>query len=192
MGNRRMGLGRLESLLEQVDRDLNLENTTLTNCTIVTDQAATFGGATLSGNRTLVESVTANDSLTAAESGKTFVFADAAAVLTLPDSGGGDIIGCTFSFISNFQGTGQKVVCTDTSNEDMVGVLLAGDNDDDNATKAWVALVGDAFASINLNSVAQGHPGSQFTVTNVAADVWKVEGVVIQSGGSEATPFATT
>ena len=43
-----------------------------------------------------------------------------------------------------------------------------------------------------MNSVAQGHPGSQFTVTNIAADVWKVEGVMIQSGGAEATPFATT
>jgi len=30
MGNRRMGLGRLEALLEAVDRDLNLVNTTLT------------------------------------------------------------------------------------------------------------------------------------------------------------------
>ena len=36
MGNRRMGLGRMEALLEQVDRDLNLENSTLTNCTITT------------------------------------------------------------------------------------------------------------------------------------------------------------
>ena len=45
MGNRRMGLGRMEALLEQVDRDLNLENTTLTNCTITTDQVATFTNA---------------------------------------------------------------------------------------------------------------------------------------------------
>jgi hypothetical protein len=44
MGNRRMGLGRMEALLEQVDRDLNLENTTLTDCTITTDQKATFSG----------------------------------------------------------------------------------------------------------------------------------------------------
>tara|TARA_R110002012_G_scaffold130396_3_gene282870 strand:- start:274 stop:954 length:681 start_codon:yes stop_codon:yes gene_type:complete len=42
MGNRRMGLGRMEALLEAVDRDLNLANTTLTNCTITTDQVATF------------------------------------------------------------------------------------------------------------------------------------------------------
>tara|TARA_R110000823_G_scaffold267652_2_gene387662 strand:- start:244 stop:693 length:450 start_codon:yes stop_codon:yes gene_type:complete len=34
MGNRRMGLSRLEALLEAVDRDLNLANTTLTSPTI--------------------------------------------------------------------------------------------------------------------------------------------------------------
>jgi len=34
MGNRRMGLGRLEALMEAVDRDLNLANTTLTSPTI--------------------------------------------------------------------------------------------------------------------------------------------------------------
>ena len=44
MGNRRMGLGRLEALLEAVDRDLNLVNSTLTNCTITTSAAATFTG----------------------------------------------------------------------------------------------------------------------------------------------------
>jgi hypothetical protein len=174
MGTKRVGLKRTQALIENLKRDLNLN------------------GTKLIGGKIDVESVTANTSLTANDSGKLFVFADAAATITLPDSGDGDIIGVTYSFISNFQGTGQKVVCSDTSNEDMIGVLLAGDNDDDNATKAWNALVGDAFASINMNSVAQGHPGSQFTVTNIAADVWKVEGVVIQSGGSEATPFATT
>ena len=44
MGNRRMGLNRLEALLEQVDRDLNLANATLTNCTITTSATATFTG----------------------------------------------------------------------------------------------------------------------------------------------------
>ena len=139
-----------------------------------------------------VESVTADDSLTAAESGKTFVFADAAATLTLPDSGAGDIIGTTYSFVSNFQGTGQKVVCADTTNEDLVGMIAAADNDDSNATKAWPSLAATGNASVNFNSVAQGHPGSAFTLTNIAADVWYVEGKAIQSGGSEATPFATT
>ena len=44
MGNRRMGLGRMEALLEAVDRDLNLVNSTLTNCTITTSATATFTG----------------------------------------------------------------------------------------------------------------------------------------------------
>ena len=147
---------------------------------------------TVAGYRALVESVTADDTLTSAESGKTFIFADAAATLTLPDSGAGDIIGCSFSFISNFQGTGQKVVCSDTSNEDMIGGITASDNDDSNATKSWPSLVATGNSSVNFNSVAQGHPGSAFTVTNVAADVWYVSGHAIQSGGSEATPFATS
>ena len=46
MGNRRMGLARLEALLEAVDRDLNLVNTTLTNCDITTTEYCTFGGVT--------------------------------------------------------------------------------------------------------------------------------------------------
>jgi hypothetical protein len=45
MGNRRMGLSRMEALLEQVDRDLNLVNSTLTNCAITTSAACTFTGA---------------------------------------------------------------------------------------------------------------------------------------------------
>ena len=44
MGNRRMGLARMEKLLETVDRDLNLVNSTLTNCTITTSAASTFTG----------------------------------------------------------------------------------------------------------------------------------------------------
>ena len=34
MGNRRMGLKRIEALLEAVDRDLNLANTTLTSASV--------------------------------------------------------------------------------------------------------------------------------------------------------------
>ena len=175
MGTKRIGLARMEALVENLKREINLG-----------------AGTKLVGQRNKVESVTANDTLTAAESGTTYIFADAAAVLTLPDSGSGDIIGVTYRFISNFQGTGQKVVCSDTSNEDMIGALMAVDNDDSNATKAWPSLVATGNASINITSVAQGHPGSQWTVTNIAADVWLVEGVMIQSGGSEVTPFATS
>ena len=53
MRKSRMGLGRLEALLEQVNRNLNLANSTLTDCTITTSAPATFsGGVTLSNTLT--------------------------------------------------------------------------------------------------------------------------------------------
>jgi len=139
----------------------------------------------------VVESVTGNDTLTAADSGKTFVFADAAAVLTLPDSGGGDIIGWTAKFISNFQGTGQEVICADTTNEVMLGGVIHVDTDDDTTTKSFAAEVADGFSSIEITGTTEGEPGSLWTLTCIAADRWIVEGVM-QSAGTSATPFAAS
>jgi len=175
MGTKRIGLARVEALMENLKREIS------------------FGAGTkLTGVQRPTESVTADDSLLATESGTLYVFADAAATLTLPDSGAGDIIGCTFEFVSMFQGTGQKVVCADTGNEKIVGAIVASDADDDNATKAWGAEVADNFSSVNITSVALGRPGTKWKLTCVAADRWLVEGVALQSGGSEATLFATT
>jgi len=158
----------------------------------LTDTNAQTMAGTLAGHRILVESVTADDTLTAAESGKIFVFADAAAVLTLPDSGAGDIIGVTFKFVSNYTATGQEVICSDTSNEVIVGALINSDTDDDNSTKAWNAEVADGFSSVEFTGVPEGAIGSYFTLTCIAADRWLIDGVVIQEGGSEATPFAAS
>ena len=160
------------------------------NSTLNVVGATTFQ-STVAGQRILVESVTANDSLTAAESGKTFVFADAAAVLTLPDSGAGDIIGVYYKFISNLTATAQEVKCADTTNEIIVGALLNSDTDDDNSTKAWNAEVADGFSSVEFTGVPEGAIGSHFTLMCYAADRWHIQGIVIQEAGSEATPFAT-
>ena len=148
---------------------------------------------TLAGKavNSVVESVTGNDTLTAADSGKTFVFADAAAVLTLPDSGGGDIIGWTAKFISNFQGTGQEVICTDTTNEVMLGGVVHVDTDDDTVTKGFAAEVADGFSSIEITGTTEGEPGSFWILTCIAADRWIVEGTM-QSAGTSATPFAAS
>ena len=139
----------------------------------------------------VIESVTGNDTLTAADSGKTFVFADAAAVLTLPDSGGGDIIGWTAKFISNFQGTGQEVICTDTTNEVMLGGVVHVDTDDDTVTKGFAEEVADGFSSIEIAGTTEGEPGSFWILTCIAADRWIVEGTM-QSAGTSATPFAAS
>ena len=146
----------------------------------------------VSGRFAAVENVTGNDTLTASDSGKLFIFTDAAAVLTLPDSGGGDIVGWTATFHSTFQATGQEVLCADTGNEKMIGSIIQPDSDGDGAPLAWNAKAADNFSSIEFTSVADGEPGSFFKLTNVATDVWHVEGVASASGGSEATPFATS
>lgn len=44
MGTKRVGLARIEALLENLERDLNLADSTLTNCTLTTNQACTFSG----------------------------------------------------------------------------------------------------------------------------------------------------
>ena len=164
------------------------------NSVYACDNITSVTSITLAGKavNSVVESVTGNDTLTAADSGKTFVFADAAAVLTLPDSGGGDIIGWTAKFISNFQGTGQEVICTDTTNEVMLGGVVHVDTDDDTVTKGFAAEVADGFSSIEITGTTEGEPGSMWTLTNIAADRWIIDGVVVQEGGSEATPFAAS
>ena len=146
---------------------------------------------TFSGGRSVVQNVTTDDTLTAAESGKIFIFTDAAAVLTLPDSGDGSLIGVTYTFISNFQGTGQEVKCTDTTNEKMIGSVSVGDTDDVTSAGTFTAEAAQGYSSIEFTGTTEGEPGSMFKLTNIAADVWFIEGMVL-SAGTSATPFATS
>ena len=44
MGTKRIGLARLEALMEQLDRDINFANATLTDCIITTSAAVTTTG----------------------------------------------------------------------------------------------------------------------------------------------------
>lgn len=175
MGTKRIGLARMEALMENLKRELAL------------------GGAVILGQRGKVNTTTsATVALTESDSGSVYVMSAAGITFTLPDSGAGDITGVTYEFIMKTQGNTQKIVCSDTANEKIQGALVACDTDDDNATKAWAAELSDNFSSVNFASVAQGEPGSRVKLTCIGADRWQVEGVVLQSGGSEATPFAAS
>ena len=147
------------------------------------------------GLRTPVSDITDNTTLTANDSGETFVFHDAdGAVITLPDSGGGNLKGVYFNFFIKTQvsSNAHKVVCADTSNETLVGSLHSIDTDGDASAAIWNAQASDNFSAVNMTGVATGKPGTYFTITNMAADIWHIKGEVHQSGGSEATPFATS
>jgi len=81
-----MGLKRIEALLEAVDRDLNLANSTLTNCTITTNQIGTFSNGLLNSN-VVEQSGTAAEDLTATASNLVWYANTAqAANITLPDA----------------------------------------------------------------------------------------------------------
>tara|TARA_R110002096_G_scaffold339821_2_gene533055 strand:+ start:647 stop:1273 length:627 start_codon:yes stop_codon:yes gene_type:complete len=85
MGNRRMGLGRMEALLEAVDRDLNLLNTTLTNCTITTTATCTFQGTVKMPGILLAEP--GNDTtVTSLVSGNTYYFGTATGLIGATDA----------------------------------------------------------------------------------------------------------
>ena len=147
------------------------------------------------GLRTPVSDITDDTTLTANDSGETFIFHDAdGAVITLPDSGGGNLKGVYFNFFIKTQVTSNahKVVCADTSNETLVGSLHSIDTDGDASAAIWNAQASDNFSAVNMTGVATGKPGTYFTITNMAADIWHIKGEVHQSGGSEATPFATS
>jgi hypothetical protein len=163
--------------------NLNATNAVLTTPTLTTP--------TITGYKIPVEDVTADDTLTAAESGKIFVFQDAAAVLTLPDSGAGDIIGTTFTFISNSAGSGQEVKCADTANEKMIGSVLIADTDDATTAGSYTAETGNNYSSIEFTGATEGELGSHFKLTCYDTDLWFIEGVVLQGGGS-ANPFAAS
>ena len=141
-----------------------------------------------------VDNVLATDGLTAAESGKTFVFNDAdGAVLTLPDSGAGTIVGTYYDFVIGVTATSNahKVVCTDTTNEKMHGVLHTSDIDTADASIGFAAAAADSFSAISSNGTTSGAQGSAYRVTCIGVDKWQVSGTMI-STGTVITPFATS
>ena len=179
----------MPKVLERAEAEF--ENTVTMSKTLAVTGAVTLS-STLVGQRLSVEEVTADDALTAAESGKIFIFTDAAAVLTLPDSGAGDIIGVHYTFISySTQGTGQEVKCADTTGEKMIGALVVADTDDITSAGTFTAEAGNSYSSIEFEDAQRGEPGSMFRLTNIATDVWLVEGTVL-SAGTSADPFATS
>jgi hypothetical protein len=156
--------------------------------TIGTDVGTT--DARIYGLRTPVTAITADTSLTANDSGETFVFNDAAATFTLPDSDGGDMTGVYFHFIVLDDTAGTKrIQCADSTNEDLIGAVTTVDVDSSDATASFASQVSDEFHQITFDGTTTGRAGSKVTVTNIAADKWHVEGTILCTG-SPATPFS--
>ena len=188
MGTKRIGLARTEALIENLKRNLSLSSTTLSNV------GATTFASTVHGMRRKTKSVASAYQAVAADSGKLFIFSDAdGAIVTLPDSGAGDIVGVYFDFYINVTATSNahKVICTDTTNEKLFGMLSNSDVDTSDAARNFAAIVGDAFDFISCNGTTTGVQGSSFRLTCIAADKWQAEGDILATG-TVATSFGST
>ena len=133
------------------------------------------------------EFVTTNKTLTHHDSGKLILFAGNAITITLPDSGILNNVGCWFTF---FSATGasanpmHKMVCADTTNEQIFGSMKMYDTDTAN-TFTVVTASGGTFnvSSIALNGTTAGALGSLWTIVAATTDQWFItQSEIIHTG----------
>jgi len=171
MGTKRIGLARIEALMENLKREIQ------------------FGAGTrLVGAKVKVKSVgDATTTLTAADSGCYCLFdnADASTVI-LP----APVAGLEFTFVTTVTATSDHVIKTATLNTDgFLGGVLTNSTTADNAD----AFSADADGSndfITLNgSTTGGLAGSRIHVCCIDGENWAVDGQLVASGGTVATCF---
>ena len=122
------------------------------------------------------------------------MFDDAAATITLPDSGTAANLGTWFTFVvvDNSAGT-KKIVMADTSNERFAGLIKIIDTDSSNAI-SFKPASGAANVSITFNGTTTGTGGSAVKIVATAADEWTVidSNVLVTGDPSSVSPFGTS
>lgn len=122
----------------------------------------------------------------------TLLDSTSAITITLPDSGTGSEVGKTYTFAVKTAATGgdvHKIVCSDTTNEKIIGVWLTALG----SPSAFVASETDNFSAINMDGTTKGGvKGTIFSLTCIAADLWVINNAAVMHSGSPATPFTTT
>ena len=169
MGTKRVGLARIEALMENLKREIQLNQ------------------ATLVGQKVRVKSVgNATTTLSVDDSGCYCLFDNAAAsTVILP----APAVGLEFTFVTTVTATADHVIRTATLNTDgfLGGVLT-------NSTTAGQA---DCFSAatdadndfITLNGgTTGGLAGSRIHVVCIDGENWAVDGQLVASG-TAATPF---
>jgi hypothetical protein len=204
MGTKRLGLARVEALMEALNRDLNMVDTTLTNPTITTSEACTFSGTNvLSGHTTMssvtkgLVSITATDAITQAEhAGRTLVLnavdEDSTAVtLTLPAATGtGNVYHFVIGVVSAMAGAYKiQVVGNDTIDGWVVAANDVANHASNNSINIWKTAAASDTITLNGTTTGGVSIGDWLCLTDIAADQWALSGQVEQSG-TEATPFS--
>lgn len=120
----------------------------------------------------------------ATHANKIINFNDADGTITLPNATGSGVF---FEVRIGTAATSMTITVTPSTDEEFEGGVVGVDDDAD-AAYAWKAEDNDDRISLNGTSTG-GKVGDWFRFTDMATGIWRVEGFITQSGGSEATPF---
>jgi len=177
MGSKRIGLARVEALLENLKREINWNTSTMKS--FKTSVVLSGGGATV---------------LTAADSGATCVFDTAAAsTFTLPPPE----LGMSFTFITAITATGDHEIIANADTFGFLGGVLIMNTTADQSN-AFSAATDGENDYITMNGTTKGGiAGSMVHVAAIlntglstgAVKSWAVHGTLIGSGNT-VTPFA--
>ena len=182
MGNRRMGLGRLESLLEQVDRDLNLENSTLTSPTI--SKAVSITGATVLQSPAVGNVAPTNISATALSVNTRYNAIAAATAMTIPSAAAGDIGDWITVFYGVAAGNSNAHTYTTTTDTAYALGSTAQRVGGAVASTADISVADDNILTITGHTNGDGGLGTTVRFVNVtgAAQGWAVEAITYGQG----------
>ena len=197
MGSKRIGLARFEALLEAVDRDLNLANSTLTNCTITTSQLATFSGGILNSNVVEQSGTGAEDLTSTASNLVWYSNAAQAGAITLPQATAANagmvikiIVGTTdwsgTAFKLGFASGGSTVMCGQ--------VILNAHDGAAQETAGFVITAGAKNLVIDDDAVATagGAIGSLYEFTYLEANLVHVMAFGMINAGAPAPTAAAS
>lgn len=119
-------------------------------------------------------------------SGKIVLVLDATMAITLPEATGtGDV----YRVVQGIAATSSTFVTADTANCGFHGFIMGSDTDAA-TTYSWTAV--GTQDTITFNGTSTGgklYDWVQFT--DIATDAWLLQGMIRQSGGSEATPLSS-
>jgi hypothetical protein len=183
-GNALLSSGNLT--LTSGDLTVSSGNTTLTGTCDVT---GAFSAATVEAGSLVLDIADATDTLAltqATHANRVLRVLDATLAITLPEATG---TGDSYMIVQGIAATSSTIVTADTANAGFHGSITGSDTDAD-AAYNWAAT--GAQDTITYDGTATGGKLYDWVrVTDVATDVWLLEGNIKQSGGSEVTPLSS-
>ena len=166
MGTKRVGLARTQVLIENLKRQLNMNNSNLKNVAIT---------------RRVVDLDETTYAPTASESGTIFTFDGTACTVTLPQAA----VGLEYTFV--FAATAVSSIITTQALDGLAGALLTTTAALNNTNLSDATTIIDSWATtidtMTFNGTTTGGlVGTRIHVVAVSALMWQVSGTNIGSG----------